>query len=150
MNRLLLRFWGCVLLLASLAGSPVARAQTPSLNPNAPNQPGLASPALPPKAAPVSAAVNRRAIAHPRVLLLKAEAADQPLLRRYKVKATVPDSLTALREVRELVLALQNDAYLTASADEMRWSRDTVRVRLYVGEKFRWATCATATSATAC
>jgi translocation and assembly module TamA len=37
------------------------------------------------------------------------------------------------------VLGLQADAYLTASADELRWSRDTVRVRLYVGEPFRWA-----------
>jgi outer membrane protein assembly factor BamA len=139
MNKLLLCFWGCVLLLASLAGAPTAHGQTPSLNPSAPNQPGLASPALPPPAAPVSAAVSRRALAHPRVLLLDAEAADRPLLRRYKAKATVPDSLSALREVRELVLALQNDAYLTASADELRWSRDTVRVRLYVGEQFRWA-----------
>ncbi|MBO2008705.1 BamA/TamA family outer membrane protein [Siccationidurans soli] len=122
-----------------MTASSTARGQTPSLDPNAPNQPGLASPALPPKAAPVSAAASRRVLARPRVLLLTAEAADQPLLRRYKVKPTVPDSLTALREVRELVLAMQNDAYLTASADEMRWSRDTVRVRVYVGEQFRWA-----------
>jgi outer membrane protein assembly factor BamA len=139
MNRFLLRYWGCFLLLAGLLRGPAARAQTPSLDPNAPNQPGLASPALPPKAAPVSAAASRRIIAHPRVLVLQAEAADQPLLHRYKTKATVSDSLAALREVRELVLALQNDAYLTASADELRWSRDTVRVRLYVGEQFRWA-----------
>jgi outer membrane protein assembly factor BamA len=113
-------------------------AQTPSLSPNAPNQPGLASPALPPAATPPAAA-PRRVLAHPRVLLLDAEAADRPLLRRYKMKASVPDSLSALREVRELVLALQGDSYLTASADEMHWSRDTVRVRLYVGEQFRWA-----------
>jgi outer membrane protein assembly factor BamA len=51
----------------------------------------------------------------------------------------VPDSLSALREVRTLVLALQSDAYLTASADDVRWGRDTVRVRLYVGQPFRWA-----------
>ena len=135
-TRLPLRFWG-MLLLGWLAG-PVAWAQTPTLDPNAPNQPGLASPALPP-AAPPPLAAPRRVLAHPRVLLLDAEAADQPQLRRYKVRATVPDSLSALREVRELVLALQNDAYLTASADDMRWSRDTVRVRLYVGTQFRWA-----------
>jgi outer membrane translocation and assembly module TamA len=73
------------------------------------------------------------------VLLLDAEAADRPMLRRYKTRTVVPDSLSALREVRELVLALQADAYLTASADEMRWARDTVRVRLYVGQPFRWA-----------
>ena len=114
------------------------RAQQSTLNPAAPNQPGLAPPPLPPPA-PAPVAAPRRALVHPRVLLLTAEAADRPLLRRYKVRATVPDSLSALREVREMVLALQGDAYLTASADEVRWGRDTVRVRLYVGEQFRWA-----------
>jgi translocation and assembly module TamA len=133
-TRFLLCFW--VMLLAV---APVARAQTPNLDPTVPNQPGLASPALPPKVAPVSAAAARRAIARPRVLFFDAEAADRPLLRRYKVRATVSDSLSALHEVRDLVLALQANAYLTASADEMRWTRDTVRVRLYVGEQFRWA-----------
>ena len=38
-----------------------------------------------------------------------------------------------------VVLALQGESYLTASADELRWRHDTVQVRLYVGEKFRWA-----------
>jgi len=125
-----------MLWLGWLAGA--AHAQTPALDPNAPNQPGLASPPLPPPTA-VSVAAPRRAPARPRVLLLDAEAADRPLLKRYKLRATVPDSLTALRQVRELVLALQSDAYLTASADTLRWTRDTVRVRLYVGEPFRWA-----------
>ena len=128
-----------MLVLGWLAGRPLARAQTPTLNPNAPNQPGLAAPPLPPAAPPAVAAAPRRLVTRPHVLLLEAEAADRPLLRRYKVRATVPDSLGALREVRALVLALQGDAYLTASADEMRWARDTVRVRLYVGQQFRWA-----------
>ena len=136
--RFLLRFWVLLLLLGGLA-SPAARAQTPSLDPNVPNQPGLATPTLPPRATPASAAATRRVPARPRVLLLAAETADRPLLRRYKVRATVPDSLGVLREIRELVLALQGDAYLTASADELHWNRDTVRVRLYVGEQFRWA-----------
>ena len=137
-TRFLLRFWA-ILVLGWLARVPATQAQTPSLDPNAPNQPGLASPPLPPKAAPALAAAARRALGHPRVLRLEAETADRPLLRRYKVAATVPDSLAVLREVRELVLALQGDAYLTASADTLRWTRDTVRVRLYVGEQFRWA-----------
>ena len=136
-NRFTLRCLG-TLLLGWLTGWPVAQAQTPSLDPNVPNQPGLATPALPPSAAPAGPAL-RRALARPRLLLIAAEPADQPLLRRYKVRATVPDSLSALRQVRELVLALQGDAYLTASADDVRWTRDTVRVRLYVGEQFRWA-----------
>ena len=136
-TRFTLRCLG-TLLLGWLTGWPVAHAQTPSLDPNVPNQPGLATPALPPPAAPAGPAL-RRALARPRLLLITAEPADQPLLRRYKVRTTVPDSLSALRQVRELVLALQGDAYLTASADDVRWTRDTVRVRLYVGERFRWA-----------
>ena len=136
--RFLLR---CVRVLAMLwlAEPAVAAAQTPNLNPGTPNQPGLASPPLPPRDAPVRTTAPRRALAHPRVLVVDAEPADRPLLRRYKLKPTVPDSLGALRAVRELVLALQGDAYLTASADELRWTADTVRVRLYVGEPFRWA-----------
>jgi len=137
MDRFLLRFWG-ILLLSWLAAGPTARAQTSGFSPTAPNQPGLAAPPLPPPAL-VPVAAPRRALTHPRVLRLDAEVADLPLLRRYKVRGSVPDSLSALREVRELVRALQGDAYLTASADTMRWTRDTVRVRLYVGEQFRWA-----------
>ncbi|WP_310394751.1 BamA/TamA family outer membrane protein [Hymenobacter sp.] len=135
-TRFLLRCLG-MLLLGWLTGWP-AHAQTPTLDPNAPNQPGLATPPLPPAPPPPAPAAPRR-LGRPRVLRLDAEAADRPLLRRYKVRAAVPDSLSALREIRELVLALQGDAYLTASADTLRWGRDTVRVRLYVGTQFRWA-----------
>ena len=125
-----------LLLLLSRGGW----AQTPALSPGVPNQPGLASPPLPPPAAvdspaPAGALARRR----PRVLRFTLAATDQPVLRHYKYDPTLPDSLSALREVRALVLALQADAYLTASADELRWGRDTVRVRLYVGPKFRWA-----------
>ena len=133
--RFLLRFLG----MLTLAGPAAVLAQTPSLDPNVPNQPGLAAPPLPPKPTPATTVATRRTLARPRVLLLRAEPTDRLLLRHYRVAATVPDSLSALREVRELVRTLQGDAYLTASADEMRWNRDTVRVRLYVGERFRWA-----------
>ncbi|MDQ2769982.1 MAG: BamA/TamA family outer membrane protein [Bacteroidota bacterium] len=126
------------LLLFHLAALPT-QAQTSGLNPNAPNQPGLASPPLPPGPVAPSWATSARALAHPRMLVLDAAPTDRARLRRYKLRATVPDSLSALRAVRELVLALQGDAWLTASADELRWTRDTVRVRLYVGEQFRWA-----------
>ena len=136
-NRFLLCCLG-LLVLSWLVGPRATQAQTPTLDPNAPNQPGLTPPPVPP-AAPAPVAAPRRALSRPRVLVLETEAADRPALRRYKVRASVPDSLTALREVRELVLGLQGDAYLTASADEMRWTRDTVRVRLYVGQPFRWA-----------
>jgi translocation and assembly module TamA len=134
----LLAVWGCWLALNW--GVRPACAQTPDAGPGVavPTAPGLASPPLPPAGPPTTVASTRR-LAHPRVLKIEAEPASLALVRRLHPRATVPDSLTALRTVRELVLALQADAYLLASADHMRWSRDTVRVRLYVGEQFRWA-----------
>jgi translocation and assembly module TamA len=125
-------YWCCWLVL--LGAGPVS-AQAPGVA--VPNAPGLASPPLPPPASQPTAAP--RQLSHGRVLRIEAELASQALVRRLHPRATVPDSLTALRTVRELVLALQADAYLTASADGMQWGRDTVRVRLYVGEQFRWA-----------
>lgn len=123
-------FW---LLLVALCPGEAARAQqAPALNLPAPPAPAAA----PPSAAP-GATVLRPA--RPVVVQLLTEAPDRPLLRPYRYRTTLPDSLAALREVRTLVLALQADAYLTASADEVRWHRDTLRVQLYVGEKFRWA-----------
>ena len=131
-----LLLWSCW-LLGQCVGP--ARAQTTDNGPGVavPNAPALASPPLPPPTSPTPAAPRRPV--HLRVLRLLAEPAGQALVRRLRPRATVPDSLTALRTVREVVLALQAEAYLTASADELRWSRDTVRARLYVGEQFRWA-----------
>jgi len=129
--------WSCWLLLGLCAGP--LRAQTSGAGPGVtvPNAPGLASPPLPPPASQPTAAP--RQLGRMRVLRIEAGPAGQALVRRLHPRATVPDSLTALHTVRELVLALQADAYLTASADGIRWGRDTVRVRLYVGEQFRWA-----------
>jgi outer membrane protein assembly factor BamA len=127
------------MLVLWAAGVRPGFAQSPALNPAAPNQAGVASPPMSPAAAPTPPVAAPRRLAHPRFLQLDAEATDRLVLRRFKVKNTVTDSLSALREVRELIVALQGEAYLTASADEMRWTRDTVQVRLYVGEKFRWA-----------
>jgi outer membrane protein assembly factor BamA len=128
--------WSCWLVLAS-AGQ--LRAQAPGAGPGVavPNAPGLASPPLPPPAGPPTA--TPRQLGRTRVLKFDTEPAGRALVRRLHPRATVPDSLTALRTVRELVLALQAEAYLTASADGIGWGRDTVRVRLYVGEQFRWA-----------
>ncbi|GAB3635658.1 BamA/TamA family outer membrane protein [Hymenobacter arcticus] len=131
--------WSCWLALSFAAGP--LRAQTPDTGPGVavPNAPGLASPPLPPVGTPITAPAAPRRLGHPRFLKIEAEPAGRATVRRLHPRSTVPDSLTALRTVRELVLALQADAYLTASADDMRWGRDTVRVRLYVGEQFRWA-----------
>lgn len=136
--RFFLRF-GWLTGLALLLSRAPARAQTPSLDPAAPSQPGLAPPPMPPPAAPQQGPTPPRRLLRPRVLRLDAAPADGPVVRRFKPKASVPDSLSALREIRELVLALQGESYLTASADEIRWGPDTVRARIFVGEPFRWA-----------
>ena len=134
----------CWLLALVLLCARPLRAQTPAdAGPGSPvpNAPGLASPPLPPAATPAPAAVAtaQRRLARPRVLAWAGTPADVALVRRYHPRPTVPDSLTALRTVRELLLLLQSEAYLLASADELRWGRDTVRVQVYAGEQFRWA-----------
>ena len=130
----LLVLWGCWLGLLGAVG-----AQTPGAGAGVavPNAPGLASPPLPPMAAPVATGAKR--LTHNRVLRIITDPAQRAVVRHYRLPATVADSLTALRTVRELVLSLQADAYLLASADKMSWSRDTVRVQVYVGEQFHWA-----------
>jgi len=134
----LLVLWGCWLGLLGAVG-----AQTPGAGAGVavPNAPGLASPPLPPMAAPPSApvATGAKRLTHNRVLRIITDPAQRAVVRHYRLPATVADSLTALRTVRELVLSLQADAYLLASADKMSWSRDTVRVQVYVGEQFHWA-----------
>jgi translocation and assembly module TamA len=64
---------------------------------------------------------------------------DQAVLKKYSYKTSRPDSLSALREVRDLVLRLQNDAYLTASADTFYFRDRTLHAHLYVGERYAWA-----------
>ncbi|KAA9333024.1 BamA/TamA family outer membrane protein [Hymenobacter busanensis] len=137
-TRVLL-FWG--LLVSLLSGLTRAHAQTTS--PVAtPNLPPTQAPPVPPRPArPDSVRATQRRLppAAPKHLRFETEAADQALLRRYRPRLVAADTLAALRTVRELVLALQTDAYLTASADELRWRGDTLVARLYVGEAFRWA-----------
>ena len=136
-SRMYARLAACLLWM--LLTAPGSRAQTPASGAGVPNSPGLASPPLPPAAATNPTPHAPPALRRPRILRFATEAADQAVLRRYKLPKTASDSLSALREVRNLVLALQADAYLTASADRLSWGHDTVSVRLYVGKKFRWA-----------
>ncbi|UPL48923.1 BamA/TamA family outer membrane protein [Hymenobacter sublimis] len=128
-------FW--LLLLALGSGAAAWAQQTAPLNPAAPPL-QAAPPALLPDSGRRATPAPLRP-ARPVVLQLAVEAADRPVVRPYRYRSALPDSLAALREVRTLVLALQANSYLTASADELRWHHDTLRVQLYVGEKFRWA-----------
>ncbi|SNC76609.1 Outer membrane protein assembly factor BamA [Hymenobacter gelipurpurascens] len=121
-----------------LSGLGQARAQT---TPNTLAQPSLQT--LPAPARPVQRPDSTVRVPlpprRPVALVLGTEPADQETIRRYRYRKVLPDSAAAVRELRDLLLALQADAYLTASADEMRWGHDSLRVRLYVGEKFQWA-----------
>ncbi|MGV3586356.1 MAG: BamA/OMP85 family outer membrane protein [Adhaeribacter sp.] len=72
-------------------------------------------------------------------LVLKTTQTDQNVLQKYNYKKSVPDSLGALQELKALTLQLQNDAYLTASADSFYFRRDTLYVQYFVGERYRWA-----------
>jgi translocation and assembly module TamA len=137
----LLVLWGCWLgLLGGLMRPASAQVPDAGAGVAVPTAPGLASPPLPPAATRTSAQVTTaKRVVHSRVLRIETDLAGQARVRRYHLPATVADSLAALRAVRDLVLALQADAYLLASADKMRWGRDTVRAQVYVGEQFHWA-----------
>ncbi|WP_179197550.1 BamA/TamA family outer membrane protein [Hymenobacter crusticola] len=131
-----------VCLLVWCLGSWASRAWAQITPPAASPSPSQVTTAGMPAPAPAKRDTIRRVVrrlVHPKALRLQTEAADRAVLRRYRYRTTLPDSVAALHEVRDLVLALQADAYLTASADTMRWGRDTLVVQLYVGEKFRWA-----------
>jgi len=66
------------------------------------------------------------------------EAAAQ-VLGQYRYPGIVADSGEAMQEVRKLVYSLQQDAFLLASADSLYWGKDTLHVKLHVGQPFVWA-----------
>ncbi|AKD05550.1 membrane protein [Pontibacter korlensis] len=67
------------------------------------------------------------------------EPAGGQVLKRYNFRETLADSAEALKEVRALIYRLQQDAYLLTSADSLYFSRDTLHVKLHVGQPFEWA-----------
>jgi translocation and assembly module TamA len=64
---------------------------------------------------------------------------DAPRLRNYSFQTTHPDSLEASKEVKALVYKMQQDAYLLTSADSLYLRNDTLHVKLYIGERFEYA-----------
>jgi translocation and assembly module TamA len=72
-------------------------------------------------------------------LALQVSPPDQAVLRKYTYKKILPDSVAARQELKNLTRQLQNDAYLTASADSFYFRRDTLFVTYFVGERYRWA-----------
>lgn len=72
-------------------------------------------------------------------LKLTASTPDQAVLRKYPYKTSFPDSLAAKQEINNVIRQLQQDAYLTASADSVYFRRDTLFVAFFVGERYQWA-----------
>ena len=62
-----------------------------------------------------------------------------PLLRDYTFRAAFPDSAEAVKEAKALVYRLQQDGYLLASADSLYLRRDTLHVKLHLGQRYEWA-----------
>ena len=72
-------------------------------------------------------------------ITVQASEEDQIILKKYPIKTIRSDSLSALREIRDLVLRLQDNAYLTASADSFYFHNHTLFAQLFVGERYAWA-----------
>ncbi len=132
----------CLLMLCFLALA--ARAQEVPANPE---QPTMAVPAdttykplsqLPDSVK--SATDTTRVLPFTkRFLRLAASEQDRKILKKYNYKKEHADSVGAVFTVRDLVMQLQEEAYLTASADTIYGVADTIVAYIYVGDLVRWA-----------
>src|SRR5690606_22453916 len=111
----------------------VAQAQT-APNPVPPTLP--AKPSLPDSAA--GKKKTPRIVPEKIPLQLRASETDKAILKKYRFKRDSPDSLSAIQEIRGLVLALHDDGFLTASADTFFLKNDTLFVDMFVGQAFKW------------
>jgi len=73
------------------------------------------------------------------IIKLQTTPDDAARLRSYTYKTTHPDSTEATKEVKNLVYQLQQDAYLLTSADSLYLRHDTLHVKLYIGNRFEYA-----------
>lgn len=89
---------------------------------------------------PYAQAQKQPATPRPKVILqIHTTPEESSQLRGYTFRSALPDSVEASKEVRELVYRLQQDAYLLASADSLYLRRDTLHVKLHLGQRFEWA-----------
>ncbi|MBW7467079.1 outer membrane protein assembly factor BamA [Pontibacter aydingkolensis] len=85
-------------------------------------------------------AQTQSATLRPKVILrVHALPKDALLLRSYTFRSAHADSVEASKEAKALVYQLQQDAYLLASADSLYLRRDTLHVKLHLGQRFEWA-----------
>ncbi len=64
---------------------------------------------------------------------------ENALLRSFRYRTQLPDSLGAVRELRQLLVAAHGASYLLATADSLHWHGDTLRAHLSLGSRYRWA-----------
>ena len=89
---------------------------------------------------PYAQAQKQPATPRPKVILqIHTTPEESSQLRGYTFRSALPDSVEASKEIRELVYRLQQDAYLLASADSLYLRRDTLHVKLHLGQQFEWA-----------
>ena len=81
---------------------------------------------------------------------IKVPSEEKSLLRKYNYKKKHPDSLSAAKELQNLIFSLQRQSYITSTADSI-WYRfvetrhasslqsDTMTVSLVVGKPYQWA-----------
>lgn len=70
---------------------------------------------------------------------IKVPSEEKSLLRKYNYKKKHPDSLSAAKELQNLIFSLQRQSYITSTADSIWYRNDTMTVSVVVGKPFRWA-----------
>src|SRR5688572_8193927 len=73
------------------------------------------------------------------ILRVHTTSEDAPRLRGYTFSSTHPDSVEASKAVKELIYQMQQDAYLLTSADSLYLRNDTLHVKLFIGDRFEYA-----------
>ncbi|MDA0194230.1 MAG: hypothetical protein O2951_04150 [Bacteroidetes bacterium] len=57
---------------------------------------------------------------------------------KYTIPEHVPDSLSGLKVLNDLIIQLQSDGFLLASADSIELRNNTFHSRVFVGNRYQW------------
>ncbi len=76
--------------------------------------------------------------AQQRHMAYKLEPQEAVLGHSLHLKNSATDSVAGLRRLKDTILKLHRNGYLTASADSIQWEKDTMIVFLHIGKAFRW------------
>jgi outer membrane protein assembly factor BamA len=64
---------------------------------------------------------------------------NQEALHKIGFENSYPDSLAAIKQIRQILVQLHNKAYIQASVDSIRIQHHAVKAFFTIGEQFRWA-----------